>query len=236
MSTRAANQFATGCSVNSPDYWDERFQNDWETAHGCEQTRLFAWYFLRTVRLPVTEGTFLDAGCAMGDALPEVHKRYPRLELSGCDVSPVAVERAREKHGELATFLHCGFEGIEGHYDIIYCSNSLEHFADYLAISRRLLAHCDWLYVLAPYKETLPMPQVADPRDAEHVVSFDRHSLDGLVRARAARRIRTWVRRTEGAWGWSKPSLWRRTVAQLRRGPADLDASLRQVFFEIRSC
>jgi hypothetical protein len=224
-------------NVNTKEFWDRYLSDRWEGNSGRQQTRLFAKYFLEVVRLPESAATLLDMGCAMGDAIPEFHKKYPNLELHGCDVSPAAIARAHESYGELARFHSWGFEEIRGHFDVIYCSNLLEHFERYLEIAADLLLHCTWLYVLVPYREydRERRPLSVKPGQ-QHVVTFDRRSFNQLVRLGYAESVRSWWHPCPVAWGPPDPSpRWKRMLKEVRnrftgrrRRP-----ELSQVFFEI---
>jgi SAM-dependent methyltransferase len=185
---------------NAPEAWENYFKDGWEKNQGRLQTRLFAKYWLETVALPAEARTLLDVGCAMGDAAPEIHERYPHLKITGCDVSPEALVKARESYGAFASFESWGFDDIHGQYDIIYCSNTLEHFVNHVDIAAALLEHCRWLHVLVPYNE-LRDGQPLKPVPGEyHVATFLEDSFDDLKRRGLASNIRHWLHPCPIAW------------------------------------
>lgn len=191
---------------NTRATWEGYFADGWERNRGRQQTWLFARYFLDTFRLPESTRTLLDVGCAMGDALPAFHARYPALELHGCDVSSAAIDQARACYGEIATFHVWGFEEIQGCFDVIYCSNTLEHFENYLNIARQLLTHCKRLYILVPYLELGENGRPLEPADGQwHVATFDAASFDPLMREAKVSRIRHWLHPCPVAWGPARP-------------------------------
>lgn len=226
---------------NSKDNWDAYFQDEWERRNGRLQTKLFARYFLETMRLPKLARTFIDVGCAMGDGLPEIHRRYKHLCLHGCDVSPRAIEQARQDYGHIATFHQWGFENIEGDFDIVYCSNTLEHFSQYLDIVRSLLTHCQWLYILVPFRERVEGRPLTLQPDQWHVASFDDSSFDALVTEGRAHRIRTWLHPCPGAWSTHEglQLRWRRAIWQaacrLRRKASPTVPKKMQIFYELEA-
>lgn len=126
----------------------------WEKNNGREQTRIFAKCFHKHIKVPL-EGDFsvLDVGCALGDALPIWKKYYPNSRLFGCDISETAIKRAKAFYGSIANFFVSSFENIEEDYDVIYCSNVIEHFEQYYEITEYLLNHCKILYILTPFVE-----------------------------------------------------------------------------------
>lgn len=211
--------------------WEGYFLNEWSKNQGNEQTKLFAHYFLNTVRLPKNAKSLLDVGCAMGEALEEIHNRYPHLQLYGCDISSLAIEKARKKYGGIATFKICSLENIKGYYDMIYCSNTLEHVKNYLEVASEFLNHCQWLYILVPYKESNDEKSPMIKPYIQHVSTFDKHSFDPLLTQDNAVKIRKWVRHTPGAWGTGPVPFWRKLEAQLL--VKSLPIEFRQIFFEI---
>jgi SAM-dependent methyltransferase len=192
---------------NTREAWNAAFAEDgsWRLNLGRDQTRRFAECFHKHVRVPIT-GKFsvLDVGCALGDSLPVWRKHYPEAELHGTDVSEVAIEQARELHGAIATFTRASFDEITGTYDVIFCSNVLEHFEEHVAIARKLLAHCRYLYVLTPYAEwdEIGRPLVPAPNQ-QHVATFFLDTFDSLRQDDFAR-IDTKIVRCPIAWS---PSL-----------------------------
>ena len=219
--------------VNSPQFWESYMSSDWDANSGRQQTRLFAKYFLDTVTLPADATTLLDISCAKGDALPEFHTSYPKLQLFGTDISEIAISEAKKAYGEIAEFTVAGFEDLNRHYDIIFCSNTFEHFENNVEIAEQVLKHCDWLYILVPYKETRDGKRLTPTPGEQHVCSFDKSSFNALIKSKAAAGIRYWVRHTPGAWGQGPVSPWRQLKAWLRG--RDVPIIHRQIFYEVRS-
>jgi SAM-dependent methyltransferase len=222
-------------SKNSKSNWDAYFQDEWERRDGRLQTRLFARYFLETVRLPRSARTFIDVGCAMGDGLPEIHRHYKNLRLHGCDISKRAIEQARQDYGHIAAFHQWGFEDIKGDFDIIYCSNTLEHFTQYIDIARALLSHCRWLYILVPFRETV------EGRDQWHVASFDKGSFDSLLMEGRVRSVRMWLHSCPGAWSphesmhvRCRRAIWQ-AACRLRRKTFPIAPRKMQIFYELEA-
>lgn len=171
---------------------------------GSRQTYLFAKYFHQHFRISYAHPfTMLDMGCALGDALPIWQQQYPRAQLYGCDISPTAINRARQKFGDSGSFFVGGFEEITQPYDIIYCSNVLEHFEQYEDIAVHLLKYCRILYVLTPFNELKNRSPMRLQAGKFHVASFYNDSFDFLVESGLSTRITTKVFRAPGAWSWT---------------------------------
>ena len=160
-------------NVNTRAYWEERFSSgDWEHASGRTQTRDFAEAFAPRLGLDETfQGTLLDFGCGLGDALPVYRRHFPRAKLLGMDLSVHAVRKCRQRYGEVAQFMQGGAAQAP-EADIIVASNVLEHLDDDVGVARMLLARCRRLFVVVPYREW--------PRDKEHVRSYDDLSFAAL--------------------------------------------------------
>lgn len=185
-------------NINTPDNWEIYMNTNWLKNNGRDQTRLFAHYFLEKIILPDDIRTILDVGCAFGDALPVFHKKYPRLKLTGCDVSHYAIQEAQNSYGEFAEFKNWSFNEIQGNYDAIYCSNVLEHFENYLDIAKKLVNHCNYCYIMTPYRELLEGNPLSVSINQWHVVTFDKNSFKDI---RNKNIIRKHIIYTPFAWG-----------------------------------
>ena len=83
----------------------------------------------------------LDVGCGGGAALNELAERFPEAKLTGCDVSPLAIETATAlnemhvKSGRM-TFYLCGVPNLpfaDGAFDTVFSVESLYFWPDALA-------------------------------------------------------------------------------------------------------
>ena len=102
-----------------------------------EHGPLRAWGFTH-----ITVGrSVLDVGCGGGAALNELAERFPEARLTGCDVSPLAIETAtalNEAHvmsGRM-TFHLCGVPDLpfaDGAFDTVFSVESLYFWPDALA-------------------------------------------------------------------------------------------------------
>ena len=226
---------------SNQDHWDSAFKKgaQWETDHGRHQTRLFAEAFCKRTQLEF-EGaqTLLDCGCALGDALPVFARRFPNARLHGCDISSVAIHRANEWLSGLASFSVTPMEEITGMYDMIYTSNTLEHFRDYKEKAKTLLQHCKYLCILVPYNEQRIGKDLEYDPHSEHVTTFREHSFDFLLKEGDAKEIlRPRVFSVPGAWGWTV-SQWIQESAKNIVRPLlgrPIPRNKKQILFELES-
>lgn len=163
---------ADSAAINSPDYWNHRFAVDWTARGGAEQTSFFAqvaiamlpdWFWEDARKNTLS---FVDVGCALGEALPDFRARLPRNKLTGIDVSRVAIRMARER---LPNFT---FRAVKEDWSdapragVMYCSNTLEHLKDWRKRLSQLSELADnYVLMLVPFQEKTLID--------EHVVRFD---------------------------------------------------------------
>lgn len=164
-------------NINTKEYWDDRFATShkmsWRANAGEIQTRMFAHEIAKRLKMNVDfNGTILDFGCALGDAIPVYKKRYPNAQFFGTDISTAAIEICIQKFGDIATFFAKDVDDIPS-VDVIIISNVLEHLTNDKEFVERLLSKCKDLYIAVPYDEQAPL-------HAEHVNSYNRHTFDYL--------------------------------------------------------
>ena len=160
-------------NINTREYWEGRFSsNDWENAKGRTQTKDFAEALAPHLGLDETfQGTLLDFGCGLGDALPVYRRHFPRAKLLGMDISEHAVRKCWQRYGDIAEFMQ-GEAKQAPAADVIVTSNVLEHLDNDIGTAQRLMTKCQRLFVVVPYREW--------PLDEEHVRSYDDSSFAEL--------------------------------------------------------
>ncbi|WP_186142016.1 methyltransferase domain-containing protein [Burkholderia gladioli] len=149
--------------INSESYWDTRFKEDWESCSGPWQTRFF--YQIAVDHLPhwlmwqiKSHGlTLVDWGCAQGDGVDVWATYLGPGQVAGVDFSAVAVAQAAERYPSVR-FIHEDWLGetqdIVETFDIVFSSNTLEHFHSPFAVLKTLLPRARKAVILAlPYKE-----------------------------------------------------------------------------------
>jgi len=125
--------------VNSRPYWDGRFDAEWEALRGRDQSRFFAslavamWPAWLSQRQCAQAWTLCDWGCAMGDGTDELAQALG-LPCTGVDFSDVAVRKAAQSYPGSRfvadDWLQPGGGGDPHRWDIVFSSNTLEHFDD----------------------------------------------------------------------------------------------------------
>lgn len=164
----------TDSSINSEKYWDGRFADDWVSKEGPRQSRFFSrlaidnlpgWllYELRNKNLSVA-----DWGCAQGDGT-DVWASYVGVgHLTGIDFSHIAIDQAKHRYPAIEfkceDWISDG-EASQKIYDVVFSSNTLEHFHNPYETLGRVSKYAQKAIILAlPYREI--------DRIDEHFFSF----------------------------------------------------------------
>jgi 2-polyprenyl-3-methyl-5-hydroxy-6-metoxy-1,4-benzoquinol methylase len=157
----------------------------------CHRRRL-----ILDVIAPLRAASLLDAGCGDGTLLGFMRQARPDIaEWTGTDLSPATVERNRSR------FPGIGFEvldlqaaALERTFDLVLCSEVIEHVGDQAAAMRhlaRMLAPQGHLVVTCPTGR-----MYATERHFGHVHHPTPQELAGLARASGLRVV------SLQNWGW----------------------------------
>ena len=160
--------------INSDSYWNKRFQEDWESFQGPSQSRFFArlaiehlpsWFIEQLQRHSYT---LADWGCAQGDGTDVWASYMDASKIVGVDFSSMAVSVAAKRYPAIRFFHE---DWLQEHlpesnlFDVVFSSNTLEHFHRPFSVLDILSARATKAIVLAlPYREM--------DRHPEHFYSF----------------------------------------------------------------
>jgi glycosyltransferase involved in cell wall biosynthesis/SAM-dependent methyltransferase len=149
-------------SVDGEAYWKHRSSTDWEESQGRARSRFFGWiastgapnWFVSYIQK--NSLTVCDWGCAEGDGA-DVLARTWGVPITGVDFSQKAIDKARQYYPHLSFRTEDWLSAEpspEQMFDIVFSSNTLEHFSDpwsVLASVARRARHL--LALLLPYRE-----------------------------------------------------------------------------------
>ncbi|CQR58546.1 methyltransferase domain-containing protein [Paenibacillus riograndensis] len=156
--------------VNSKEYWDSRFETNWDSYSGREQTLYFGGIAIEMLpdwfKNVLSEGvTFADVGCAEGDCTNFFSELFPNTKFTGIDFSESAIRKAKEYYPE-QTFIQADIKSIDKKFDVVFSSNTLEHFINPFDIIRELFRiSSQYTVILIPFQEY--------ERFREHFHTFD---------------------------------------------------------------
>lgn len=159
-------------NVNSELYWDKRFKEDWEVKGGEEQSTFFGKlavenfpeWFTRITRKE--QYSICDWGCAEGAGTNVLKGFFSNNKIVGVDFSIEAIRRAKIKYPDIAFEVKDFLKEAGSSFDILFSSNTLEHFEAPWEVFDKLLKHANkFVVLLLPFREYERIP--------EHFVSFD---------------------------------------------------------------
>lgn len=158
--------------INSREYWNSRFNTNWKEYGGEKQTAFFAHLLCDMLpekiarEIRYEQYSVCDMGCALGEAIP-IYSNKLSVRIDGMDFSEDAIKQCTEKYsnshfwvGDLLNL------SSTPQYDVVICSNVLEHFVNPWEILNNLTKVAQkYVIVMVPYREQLEID--------EHEYKFD---------------------------------------------------------------
>ena len=152
-------------NINTIKYWGNRFETDWEKFEGPKQSEFFAQLALSIFpnwlinEITKYKYSICDAGCAEGDGANLFYKKFPKSRISAFDFSPIAINKAKNKNPNIDFFVD-DLSNLKKTYDIIYCSNTLEHINNQRTVLNNLLKKTNkHLIIQVPFLEKRPIKE-----------------------------------------------------------------------------
>lgn len=161
--------------INSKKYWEDRFSSgSWDQWQGEKQTAFFTRVALKYLPnwlledIDINDYRILDAGCAKGEGTNILKQYFTRSDIIGIDFSESAIKEAKNNY-PVCNFYCEDINNIKDKYDVVFCSNVLEHFKNPFSVLDNLLEVTDkYLLILLPFQEE----NLTD----EHFIRFDYNS------------------------------------------------------------
>ncbi len=159
-------------SINSKSYWNAKFHSkDWERQQGKEQTLFYGQ--LAIDHMPDWLKSYIsthtcsicDFGCALGQATQLLATTFHNSEVTGQDISESAIAEAKKLFPRLTFMSDDLLASSEKKYDIMFSSNTLEHFYNPHEVINQLAHHARQLLILL-------IPFYDDLKIEEHFYSF----------------------------------------------------------------
>jgi len=170
-------------TVNSDAYWNRRFEDDWESFQGPAQSRFFARLAIENMphwligQLQHQDLTLCDWGCAQGDGTDVWGSYVASNQLTGVDISSVAIEQAVRRYPAIK-FIKEDWLSVQFDqrtvFDVVFSSNTLEHFHKPYDMLKVLTRSASKALVLAlPYREL--------ERHHEHFYTFLPENIPSVI-------------------------------------------------------
>jgi SAM-dependent methyltransferase len=144
----------------------------------------------------------LDIGCGNGEMLREIHRHNPSARLVGTDISSNVIETNRARLPFEFNVLDLSNSTLPQKFDIVICSEVLEHIADYKEAIRNLRKMCGGSLIV-----TVPSGKI-HPIDLEmgHTQHFSLNELNTLLTENG------FVVDTIWQWGFPFHSIYKRLI------------------------
>ena len=147
-------------NLNTEEYWENRFNDDWKSKFGPEQTLLHYTilmdYLPNWIKETISENKYsiCDMGCGMGEGANEIHNSFPQSKVYGMDFSQSAIDIASQNYkNENLIFFKGDILNVSYDFDVIITSHTLEHFSNPFEICENLSKHCKYLIITVPFRE-----------------------------------------------------------------------------------
>lgn len=119
--------------------YDQCWETEWDD---MKRYGPFSRYLRRLIGdliQPLVFETVLDVGCGQGSFLAELQAQIPHIKTCGIDISPTAIDLARSRvpAGEFHV-LDLTQQFLDHKFDLVVCSEVLEHLTDDLAAIKNL--------------------------------------------------------------------------------------------------
>lgn len=119
--------------------YNEGWQTKWDDMKKYGPFSRHVRRLIKDIIRPLEFDSVLDVGCGEGSFLAELQAEFPHINPRGIDVSTVAVELARQKVlGGQFSVLDITEERLGDKFDLVVCSEVLEHLPDDIAALHNL--------------------------------------------------------------------------------------------------
>ncbi len=135
--------------INSREYWDKKL------ASYNKSWRDFPYVHLMEFLPNEEKFSLLDIGCALGDGCLFLKEHFFESDISGADLSPVGIERAKKRTDKIKFFeLDITKDDPSKKYDYIITASTLEHINEPLKVVDRCLQCVNTaMLIFVPYEE-----------------------------------------------------------------------------------
>lgn len=162
-------------------YYDVGWDTQWDDMKRYgPMSRHIRRYIKKLIR-PLQFRSVLDVGCGQGSLLQELMQEFPGIDPHGVDLSAAAVEHARRRvpQGTFGTLdLTQGTTGRS--YDLLICSEVLEHIEDDVTAMKNLRRMCQGHLVVTTVQGRM---RKFEPEGVGHVRNYRRGELVAKLRA-----------------------------------------------------
>lgn len=174
--------------------------SQWDDAHRWSPASRFRRKIILRLLAGLPFDSLLEVGCAQPYLLAEIARRFPGRRLAGVDIAATVIEEnARRYPGIEFRRLDIQADPIEKAYDVVVCSEVLEHLPDHRAALRNLRrSRLKHLVVTVPGSPLFPID-----RHVGHLRHFPGRALEDDLEAEGFTIVRSWH------WGFPFHTLYK---------------------------
>ena len=179
----AASDTAPVRNINTPDYWDGRYQKEWESGKvfSNNYARDYGPVHDAIIELIPEDARVLDVACGAGVLCRKVKDRLPGTAVTGVDFSPYTIEQNRQAANDEGETYRCldvqtELPTLEEAFDVVTMAEIIEHLDDperTIADAMNLLKPGGRLIITCPHDDAIP--------SKEHVRQFGHDELFHLL-------------------------------------------------------
>lgn len=175
-------------NINTMEYWDNRFESNWELMQGSQQTTFFANIAIQLMpnwlknQIQEEKLTICDFGCAKGQAVDYMHNFF-ETDVIGVDFSANAVSSAKKKYPQYK-FMQLDIENQEVlnrfmQFDVGYLSNVLEHITNPWKAAKNITQFLKkYLVIIMPFREEIEVEEHCNVFDLDSIpIKIDKFDL-----------------------------------------------------------
>ena len=169
MSEFVKDQPGQPSNINTPDYWDGVYREEWESGRVLSGNyhRDYAPIHDAIVGLIPEGSCVLDIACGAGFLCRKIKERLPMTQVLGVDFSEYTLRRNRERDRGLGVEYQCvdvrnGLRSIAGHFDVVTMCEILEHLENpeaVVAAAFSLLKTGGRFILSCPHDNEIPDPE-----------------------------------------------------------------------------
>jgi 2-polyprenyl-3-methyl-5-hydroxy-6-metoxy-1,4-benzoquinol methylase len=124
----------TPTNINTPEYWDRVYRQEWESGQVTSQnySRDYAPIHDAIISLIPDGARVLDLACGTGLLTRKIRERLPHTEVWGVDFSPYTIARNQKRDGLLGIEYRCldlrqPLTSLGQEFDVVMMCEILEH-------------------------------------------------------------------------------------------------------------
>lgn len=132
---------------NNVDYYNKLWTEDWYDMERFNPTaRHLEVAIVKLLKHIVPVQSLVDIGCGIGVNIKRIHRHFPEIEFVGTDLSDEILKLARNyvKAGRNVEYvqLDVGRDKLNRQFDVVLCSQVLEHIEDDIAALKHMTSMC----------------------------------------------------------------------------------------------